>query len=388
VMAKNAPPSDSEAKIYYDGHMDEWKTPANVTLRHIQLKTETEAKRVAGLARMKGADWDKLVKKLSLDTLTKANGGALGTATREGGFAGLGPQPALVDSALAYPPGAIAGPWKTDKGWHVIKIENVRQESVRDFDQVRSFIVRQLGQDEMRSLGADHVVGRQRILERQRRGVLSRQQAEDLGFAGHHLGEHPAEPEGLVAEIVTDERVAAVRGVALVEDQVDDGEHSREALAQLSAFGHLVGQGAVADVALGAHEPLRDRRLGHEKGARDLGGRETADQSQGERHAAVGRQARVTAREDQPEPVVGDRLGIAHVGDLVARAERGLVGERLGLGPGPAGATETVDRAAARRREEPGARSIGRAGRGPAVERLLERLLDDLLGQVDVAHDP
>lgn len=147
VMAKNAPPSDSEAKVYYEAHLDEWKTPANATLRHIQQKTQADARRVLGLARQKGADWDKLVKTYSTDTLTKANGGMLGTATREGGFSGLGPQPAFVDSALALGAGKIAGPWKSDKGWHVVKVESVHAEAVRDFDQVRSFIVRQLGQE-------------------------------------------------------------------------------------------------------------------------------------------------------------------------------------------------------------------------------------------------
>jgi peptidyl-prolyl cis-trans isomerase C len=147
VMAKNAPPSDSEAKVYYDAHLDEWKTPANATLRHIQVKTEADARRVLGLARQKGADWDKLVKTWSTDTLTKSNGGLLGTATHEGGFSGIGAQPAFVDSALALGAGKIAGPWKTDKAWHVMKVDAVHPESVRDFDQVRAFIVRQLGQE-------------------------------------------------------------------------------------------------------------------------------------------------------------------------------------------------------------------------------------------------
>ena len=147
VMAKNAPPSDSEAMAYYDAHKEEWKTPANVTLKHIQLKTQADAKRVLGLAKAKGADWDKLVKQYSADTLTKANGGSLGTATREGGFIGLGVQPALVDSAMALGTGKLGGPWKTDKGWHVVKVESVKEESVREFDQVRSFIVRQMSQE-------------------------------------------------------------------------------------------------------------------------------------------------------------------------------------------------------------------------------------------------
>jgi peptidyl-prolyl cis-trans isomerase C len=157
VMAKNAPPSDSEAKIYYEAHKDEWKTPANVTIKHIQLKTQTEAKRVLGLAKAKGADWDKLVKAWSADTLTKKTGGALGTATRDGGFIGLGVQPALVDSAIALGTGNIGGPFKTDHGWHVVKVESVRGESVRDFDQVRSFIIRQMGQERTQTYYQDQV---------------------------------------------------------------------------------------------------------------------------------------------------------------------------------------------------------------------------------------
>ena len=140
-------------------------------------------------------------------------------------------------------------------------------------------------------------------------------------------------------------------GVALVEDQIDHREHGREPLGQLSALGHLVRQGTVADGALGAHEPLRNRGLGHEKRASDLGRRESAHQSQGERHAAVCRQPGVAAGEDQPESVVGNRLGVAHVRTLATRVERGLVGERLGPGSCSASATQTVERAPARRRQ-------------------------------------
>src|SRR5262249_31329008 len=47
--------------------------------------------------------------------------------------------------------GNVGGPWKTDKGWHVVKVESVRPETLRDFDQVRSFIVRQLSQERTQS---------------------------------------------------------------------------------------------------------------------------------------------------------------------------------------------------------------------------------------------
>jgi len=145
VMAQNAAPSDSEAHLYYDAHLSDYSLPATVTVRHIQSKTEAEARRVLGWARQPKQDWNKLVQKYSADTLTRATGGLLGTVTREGVFSSLGAQPALADSAFKLGAGKIGGPYKADKGWHVLKVDAVKPESTRPFEQVRSGIMRQLG---------------------------------------------------------------------------------------------------------------------------------------------------------------------------------------------------------------------------------------------------
>ena len=145
VMASNPAPSDSECKLYYDAHESDFRTPASVTLRHILTRSENEAKNVIKWARSPGQDWDKLCTRYSADTLTRKNGGSLGTVTREGVFAGIGTQPALAESAMALGKGKIGGPYKTANGWHVLKVDEVKEESVRPFDQVRSFISRQLG---------------------------------------------------------------------------------------------------------------------------------------------------------------------------------------------------------------------------------------------------
>ncbi len=155
LMAQNPAPSDSEAIAYYNDHGDEFKTPASATVRHIQLKSQGDAKKVLALAQAKGADWDKLVKTWTADTLTKTNGGSLGTTTREGQFSGLGTQPALAESAIALGTGKMGGPFKTDRGWHVIKVDDARPDGVRSFDQVRSFIVRQISQQRTNSYYQD-----------------------------------------------------------------------------------------------------------------------------------------------------------------------------------------------------------------------------------------
>ena len=144
VMAQNAAPSDSEARVYYDAHASDYRVPATVTLRHIQSKTQAESKRLLGWARGK-QDWNKLAQKYSADTLTRASGGALGSVTHEGIFSSLGTQPALAESAFALGAGKIGGPYRTDRGWHVIKVESVKPESTRPFEQVRAGIMRQIG---------------------------------------------------------------------------------------------------------------------------------------------------------------------------------------------------------------------------------------------------
>ncbi|HKQ57200.1 MAG TPA: peptidyl-prolyl cis-trans isomerase [Candidatus Eisenbacteria bacterium] len=154
IMSANPAPSDSDAKIFYDAHQVDYRTPATVTLSHILLKNEAEARRVRQMATAPKQDWKKLVARFSADSATKAHDGELGTVTREGIFASIGAQPALAESAFALGtapspaggPGTIGGPYKTDRGWHVIKVESAKPEGTRPFEQVRSLIMRQLGQ--------------------------------------------------------------------------------------------------------------------------------------------------------------------------------------------------------------------------------------------------
>jgi hypothetical protein len=143
LMAAGTQPSDSEAKTYYNEHQADYKTLATATVSHIQVKTEVEARRMRQWARS-GQDWKKLVQRYSTDSLTRASGGALGTVTHEGVFPSIGTQPAIAESAFALGVGAIGGPIKTTRGWHVIKVDNVTPGGVRPFEQLRQSILRQM----------------------------------------------------------------------------------------------------------------------------------------------------------------------------------------------------------------------------------------------------
>lgn len=143
IMATAPPVTDEASRAYYDEHLADYKVPASITLRHIQLKKESDARSIRAQAKTK--DWTELVKKWSTDSLTRNSGGTLGTVTGEGHFPVLGTQPALAESAFTLAVGAIGGPWKSERGWHLIRVDERKDETYREFDQVKQVIARQLG---------------------------------------------------------------------------------------------------------------------------------------------------------------------------------------------------------------------------------------------------
>ena len=119
--------------------------------------------------------------------------------------------------------------------------------------------------------------------------------------------------------------------IALREHQVEHQQHRREAIRELLGTGHLVRDARRPDGPLGAHQPLRDGRLGHQERPRDGRGLDAGHGAQGQGDACLGRQQRVAAGEDETQPVVRD--GFRLVQDVVRRID--LVVARLGPGARP-----------------------------------------------------
>jgi hypothetical protein len=89
----------------------------------------------------------------------------------------------------------------------------------------------------------------------------------------------------------------------------------------------------------------------------------------------------MAAGEDQAEPFVGQgRLLVVALQLREPLQELGLSLERS-LSP------YSVYRSVARRREEPGGRAIGDALEGPPLDRRCDRVLEGVLGELEVAED-
>ncbi len=113
--------------------------------RHILVETEDEAKAIIAEAKS-GKDFTALAKEKSTGP-SGPNGGDLGYFTRE----------AMVkefsDAAFAMAPGEVtSAPVKTQFGWHVIKLEDLRERPVPKLTEVEQVIRTQLGQKAIEDL--------------------------------------------------------------------------------------------------------------------------------------------------------------------------------------------------------------------------------------------
>lgn len=124
-------------KRLYDSQSDVTRLGDEVEARHILVATEAEALAIADELRA-GGDFASIARARSLDRATAPLGGEIGWFTREM------MSPPLAAAAFATPPGAIAEPFASEFGWHVLEVTARRPTGGVGFgaveDNVRRFL--------------------------------------------------------------------------------------------------------------------------------------------------------------------------------------------------------------------------------------------------------
>ncbi|HEU4332969.1 MAG TPA: peptidyl-prolyl cis-trans isomerase [Candidatus Eisenbacteria bacterium] len=139
-LASVPPPTDSLVRAYYEQNAAQYKIPARVRIRHIQLATQSDANTVRR-SLVKGALWDDTAKKRSKDAATKDRGGLIGYVSQESDLVpGIGKSPAIVAAAFELKEGEISQPLKSEKGWHLIQADNLEAATSQPFEQVQAQI--------------------------------------------------------------------------------------------------------------------------------------------------------------------------------------------------------------------------------------------------------
>jgi peptidyl-prolyl cis-trans isomerase D len=137
--------TEEQLKDYYEDHIDAFKEKKQVRARHILFrlsenasKEEEEKVREKALAVLKkakeGENFADLAKKYSQDPGTKNEGGDLGYFS-----SGQMVKP-FEDAAFKLKKGEISGLVRTPFGYHIIKIEDVKEARTKSFEEVRNQI--------------------------------------------------------------------------------------------------------------------------------------------------------------------------------------------------------------------------------------------------------
>ena len=127
---KNNPVTDAEIKAEYDKYKAT-QADREYNVRHILVKDEKAAKDIIEQLK-KGAKFDKLAEKFSIDPGSKAKGGELGW-NAPGNFV----KP-FAEAMTKLDKGQISKePVKSDFGFHVIKLDDVRSAKVPSCDEVK-----------------------------------------------------------------------------------------------------------------------------------------------------------------------------------------------------------------------------------------------------------
>ena len=149
-LADKVQVTPDDLRAYYDAHRDQYRTPEQVKVSHILIKTplpgpdgKVDEKGVAEaqhraedlLKQLKsGANFEDLAKKYSEDPGSAKQGGSLG-------FIGRGQTvPEFEKVAFSLPKGQISDLVKSSYGFHIIRVDDKQEAHMKSLDEVKSEI--------------------------------------------------------------------------------------------------------------------------------------------------------------------------------------------------------------------------------------------------------
>jgi peptidyl-prolyl cis-trans isomerase C len=144
---KSHPVSDSDTKAAYEKFKTELGDK-EYNARHILVASEAEAKDVIAQLN-KGGDFSKIAKEKSIDPGSKDKAGDLGWFSLGGMVKPFGEAVAKLQK------GKVSEPVQTQFGWHVIKLDDLRDMKAPPYDKVKENLQKQLAQRQLEKMLTD-----------------------------------------------------------------------------------------------------------------------------------------------------------------------------------------------------------------------------------------
>ncbi len=134
-VTKSISPSDDDLAILYDEEKNRFSTDEERKAQHILIEKKVTADQVISLIN-EGKSFEDLAKEYSIDTGSKDSGGDLG-------FFGIGVMvPEFETAVFAMKEGEVSAPIKSEFGFHVIKLNKIKESSLKSFDEVKEQLVK------------------------------------------------------------------------------------------------------------------------------------------------------------------------------------------------------------------------------------------------------
>lgn len=142
TFQKNNPVTDAEIQAEYDKFAAA-NSGKEYRARHILVEKEEQAKAIIASLK-KGAKFEDIAKKQSKDPGSGANGGDLDWASA-GSYV-----KEFSDAMVKLAKGKITDtPVKSQFGWHIIRLDDVREAQLPKLEEVKQQIAQQLGQQKL-----------------------------------------------------------------------------------------------------------------------------------------------------------------------------------------------------------------------------------------------
>jgi peptidyl-prolyl cis-trans isomerase C len=223
-----ARPTEEEMREWYDNHHELYSTMPGVRAQHVFSKSKEKLDDILVRIQRDGEKLTTMAHKYSEDEITKYDGGDLGFFNPSGYIRGIGFSETFADTVFKMEPHKIYGPIKWERGYSLVRVNEVRPAELRPFDDVKQQISDRLMRDN---------------IEKAKREVLDeiRKHYDWNNYMEEYYKTVQRTPEELFEYAQnTNQPYERIKAFEEIVDKFPDDEHAPQALFMVG-FVHLDG---------------------------------------------------------------------------------------------------------------------------------------------------
>ena len=146
--------TEQDIRAEYDKYVKLQQDDPEVHIRHIVLQLDVHASpEQTEAVRQRAQAIAEEARKPGVDFATLAKQKSEGASARDGGDIGYFKRGVMLPEyekvAFRLKPGEVSDPVRTEKGWHVIKVEEFRAAAIRSYEQMKDVIREQLARTQL-----------------------------------------------------------------------------------------------------------------------------------------------------------------------------------------------------------------------------------------------